>query len=122
MCRTVIKYKQGFKFWRVKEYEVVGVPFLDRTTQLELTVTDLDLASPRAGEFKALERLELYARTFDMGNLLAMCPSLRSLKLGCSLYSEVVNVHSASLEKLDVVSDGDLAVHGPEECKGGGGR
>ncbi|TVU18946.1 hypothetical protein EJB05_35068, partial [Eragrostis curvula] len=82
-------------------YDNVELPCLDRTTTLDLHLPHIILTPPPAGEFTALQSLRLKTWSIELGSLLPMCPSLRSLSLLC-WNSDVLIVHSTTLEKLDV--------------------
>ncbi|TVU18947.1 hypothetical protein EJB05_35069, partial [Eragrostis curvula] len=104
----------SFKVWsfRLGDHEILELPCFDRTTSILLDLP-ITLAPPLTGEFTALQSLVLLSCEIDLGSLLPLCPSLRSLRYKGSFPFDVVTIHSTSLEELTVitVSDDDFIYH-----------
>ncbi|KAL6630913.1 hypothetical protein ACP70R_028253 [Stipagrostis hirtigluma subsp. patula] len=98
----------SISLWREDEGEEdIELPCFDRTVSLKLTLSDVSLSLPQAGEFTALKSLILSSSNMEPGALLPMCPSVSSLSFQAYSDFDVVTVHSTSLEKL-VVDSCDL--------------
>ncbi|CAL5082949.1 unnamed protein product [Urochloa decumbens] len=77
------------------------LPCLERTTSLKISILEMSLAPPPAGEFAALTSLSIKdCSSVDIGALLPLCPCLRFLVLHkCLEYGPAI-VHSPLLEEL----------------------
>ncbi|CAN6199846.1 unnamed protein product [Urochloa humidicola] len=95
-----------------EEFVPIELPSFARATSITLRLHDLHLTVPAQGGelFPALERLSIRSGTFDTGALISQCPCLRVLELIYCCGLETITVHSATIEKLCVISGGQLQV------------
>lgn len=81
------------------------LPCFSRATSINLDVPCLNLTLPaQSGEFPVLERLAITGCLVDIGALISRCPRLRVLELKLYQNTNVILVHSATIEELTVTS------------------
>jgi hypothetical protein len=81
---------------------------------IEMNLNTVHFAQLQDGEFSALERLCLTegSSVIDLAALLARCPRLRVLKVTADKSAlDIITVHSASLEELDIGVSKNTACH-----------
>ncbi|TKW34729.1 hypothetical protein SEVIR_2G324900v4 [Setaria viridis] len=79
----------------------VDLPCLDRTASLTISLVEMSLAPPQAGEFAALTSLSIVWSCIDVAALLPLCPWLRVLHLQkCFELGAHAVLHLPLLEEL----------------------
>ncbi|RLN36131.1 putative F-box/FBD/LRR-repeat protein [Panicum miliaceum] len=89
--------------WGPKGNGTINLPCLDRTASLTISMWDMSMAPPPAGEFAALTSLSVVWCDIDLEALLPLCPCLRVLVLHSCIESMTdAIVHLPLLEELDL--------------------